>query len=408
MNSKATKNKVLPRGWREVRLGDVGTFSKGNGITKNELVEEGIPCVCYGELYTKHNFKIRNLYSFVSNADLGKYKLINKNDLLFAGSGETREEIGKCASFDYYTRAYAGGDVIICSINSKKLRADFASCYLNTIGRKQINRLGQGNSIVHIYSRFLENIEVPLPSLAEQETIVSLLETWDTAIEKTEALIAAKEKRFKWLLKRLIGDQQDNSEWRKVNLGEVCNVFKGSGLSKSGIDEDGKRKCILYGQLYTIYSEIIDQVISRTNIDDGVLSKKGDVLVPGSTTTKGIDLANATTVLESDVLLGGDINILRPVKANLYDSSFLAYYLTHIKKREILRYTQGSTIVHLYGRDLRKLNLSLPDINKQKQIVKILNTDKIERSILNQLTIQYRIQKRGFIQKLLTGVWQSD
>ena len=72
-------------------------------------------------------------------------------------------------------------------------------------------------------------------------------------------------------------------------------------------------------------------------------------MIPGSTTTKGIDLANATALFEENVLLGGDINILRALKKNVYDSSFLAYQLTHSKKREIARYTQGITIVHLYG-----------------------------------------------------------
>ena len=129
--------------------------------------------------------------------------------------------------FNHDIRAYAGGDVIICSLDPKAVRADFASCYLNTIGRKQINRLGQGNSIVHIYSRYLEDVVIPLPSIEEQKAIASLLEKWDTAIEKIEALIEAKEKRFKWLLKTLISDQQDNPKWRQVKLAEVGAIHSG-------------------------------------------------------------------------------------------------------------------------------------------------------------------------------------
>ena len=186
MSKIAAKDGALLQGWRNVKLGEVGKFSKGNGITKSELVVEGVPCVRYGELYTKHNFKIQNFYSFISNNNLGKYKLIKTNDLLFAGSGETREEIGKCASFNLHTEAYAGGDVIVCSIDPIALRADFASYYLNTLGRRQLDKLGQGDSIVHIYSRYLENVEIPVPPLPEQKAIVTLLEIWDEAIEKTE------------------------------------------------------------------------------------------------------------------------------------------------------------------------------------------------------------------------------
>ena len=204
MNKNTTKEGMLPEGWQEMMLGDVSVCSKGNGITKSELVEKGMPCVRYGELYTRHNFRILNFYSFIDSEGINKRTLIKKNDLLFAGSGETKQEIGKCASFNHNIKAYAGGDVIIFSINHKKLHADFVSYYLNTIGRKQMNKLGQGDSIVHIYGRFLKDIKIPVPPLSEQQNIISLLATWDTAIEKIDALIAAKEKQFKWLTTRLI------------------------------------------------------------------------------------------------------------------------------------------------------------------------------------------------------------
>ena len=133
MSNNSVQNMSLPKGWRKIKLGDVSKFSKGNGITKDEVIAEGVPCVRYGELYTKHHFKINDFYSFISDENPGKYKLIKNNDLLFAGSGETREEIGKCASFNHSTAAYAGGDVIVCSIDPKVLCADIASYYLGML-----------------------------------------------------------------------------------------------------------------------------------------------------------------------------------------------------------------------------------------------------------------------------------
>ena len=208
--------------WRKMTLGDVGIFSKGSGITKNELVDHGIPCICYGEIYIKHNFRIRNFYSFISDTNQAKRKLLKKNDLLFAGSGETREDIGKCASFDHNTKVYAGGDVIICSIDPKKLRADFASYYLNTIGRRQMNKLGQGNSIVHIYSRFLENLEIILPPLPEQKRIVNLLDTAEKEIEILEQLAEQYRTQKRGLMQKLL-----TGEWRikpsPYNPSSRCN-----------------------------------------------------------------------------------------------------------------------------------------------------------------------------------------
>lgn len=76
MNRKVARGEALPQGWRKIKLGEVSKFSKGNGITKDEVIAEGIPCVRYGELYTKHNFKINDFYSFISDKNSGKHKLI--------------------------------------------------------------------------------------------------------------------------------------------------------------------------------------------------------------------------------------------------------------------------------------------------------------------------------------------
>ena len=86
-----------------------------------------------------------------------------------------------------------------------------------------------GSNYPAINSSDISNFKIPIPSLSEQKAIASLLETWDTAIEKTEALIAAKERQFKWLLKTLISDQQDNHRWREVRLGDVCEKIVGGG-----------------------------------------------------------------------------------------------------------------------------------------------------------------------------------
>ena len=108
-------------------------------------------------------------------------------------------------------------------------------------------------------------------------------------------------------------DQNGNPypDWEEKRLGEVFSCVRGKGISKNDISEDGKKECILYGQLYTTYDEVVYEIISKTNCDEGVLSKIGDLLVPSSTTTTGIDLANVTALNKSEVLLGGDISILR-------------------------------------------------------------------------------------------------
>lgn len=188
-------------------------------------------------------------------------------------------------------------------------------------------------------------------------------------------------------------------EWKIKTIDDVSLVFKGKGLSKDKLDPLGKNKCILYGQLFTTYNEVIKEIKSRTDFNEGVRSQNGDVLMPGSTTTKAEDLAIASAVLEDDILLGGDINILRK-KEDLYDSIFLAYYLTHYKKKEIGSFGQGTTIIHLYGRDIKKINLILPSLIEQKKIVEIISTIDEDIQKTDNVISQTEKLKDGFVQDM--------
>ena len=376
-------------------------FSKGSGITKSEVRDTGVPCIRYGELYTKHNLKVRNFYSFISNKDLDKRKLIKNNDLLFAGSGETKEEIGKCASFNHDIRAYAGGDVIICSLDPKAVRADFASCYLNTIGRKQINRLGQGNSIVHIYSRYLENVVIPLPSIEEQKAIASLLEKWDTAIEKIEALIEAKEKQFKWLLKTLISDQQDNPEWRQVKLEEVGVIH--SGGTPSTRDSSNWNGDILWltpsevTRLSEKYINSTERQITRKGLSRTTLLPENCLIV---CTRATIGNCCINTV---PMAINQGFKCIQPHRR--YSVTFL-YYAFLLLKTRLIRLSCGNTFGEVSKKDFANILISIPSLFEQKAIAAHLDTAQQEIYLLKQLTEQYRTQKRGLMQKLLTGKWR--
>ena len=119
---------------------------------------------------------------------------------------------------------------------------------------------------------------------------------------------------------------QVTEKWKDYKLYELCDFKKGAGLSKNKIVDKGSFPCILYGELFTTYSEEITQIQSHTNINEGIPSKIGDVLIPASTTTSAIDLAIASVLNSDEVLLGGDINILRQ-KNELYVPFYLALLL---------------------------------------------------------------------------------
>ena len=167
--------------WEEVKLADVGTFRKGSGITKKDLCPEGVAAIRYAELYTKHDVTVRQIYSYVSEETAAKSCTVNTGDILFATSGETLEEIGKCAAYLQTSPCVTGGDCIVFSPDSHD--SHFLSAVLNTGDvKKAISRQGQGNAVVHIYLRDLRDILVPLPSPQEQTAIATILTTADNEI----------------------------------------------------------------------------------------------------------------------------------------------------------------------------------------------------------------------------------
>ena len=109
----------VPAHWEVVQLGRIGRFSKGSGGTKADEVPEGVPCIRYGDLYTSHRFHIRASRSCVSEAVALNYTPLRYGDILFAGSGETIEEIGKSAVNLIDQPACCGGDVILFGLKER-------------------------------------------------------------------------------------------------------------------------------------------------------------------------------------------------------------------------------------------------------------------------------------------------
>ena len=154
--------------------------------------------------------------------------------------------------------------------------------------------------------------------------------------------------------------------WEQRKLGDIFDFYRGRGLSWVDISEDGVNACILYGNLYTDYGMTIYSVKYKTNLPKEAcfLSKIGDVLIPASDTTP-TGLARASSLNLDDVLLGGDINILRPKKGH---GDFLSFTI-NANKAELIKRIKGSTVRHLNGSDLKEISLVISiDLKEQTAI----------------------------------------
>lgn len=171
--------------WKAKRLGEIGTFYKGQGIRRDDVSDEGVPCIRYGEIYTRYSDCVIAPESRISESVCESAFPLRSGDILFAGSGETAEEIGMCVAYLGEQPAFAGGDIVVLRPNGG------ISAYLGrllnhpTIAQQKA-RLGQGDAVVHISARNLAQIEVHLPNPEEQTAIATILSDMDTEIETLE------------------------------------------------------------------------------------------------------------------------------------------------------------------------------------------------------------------------------
>ena len=138
--------------WQRVRLGDIGIFDKGYGVPKDKITAIGKKAITYGEIYTKYDIVIQEFHSYIDNITASISKQISSGAILFAGSGETLEDIGKCVVFIDEDIAYAGGDIIVFN-STRVVNSLFLSYCLNSpLITSQKRAYGQGHSVVHILS----------------------------------------------------------------------------------------------------------------------------------------------------------------------------------------------------------------------------------------------------------------
>lgn len=251
----------------------------------------------------------------------------------------------------------------------------------------------------------MSNLEISVPPIAEQRAIAKVLSDMDDFLGALDALIAKKQAVKQTAMQQLLTCNTRlpgfDGEWETKRLGDIASFYKGSGLSKKDLAPDGKRRCIHYGQLFTIYGERITKVVSGTNLTGSFfLSRPNDVLMPASDVTPN-GLATASCILLADVILGGDVLIVRPSE-NTLNGEYLAYVIkTH--RDEIMRLVSGTTVFHLYGRDLSNFRFSAPSVTEQTAITKVLADMDTEIAALECSLDKTRDIKHGILQQLLSG-----
>ena len=375
----------VPAHWEVVQLGRIGRFSKGSGGTKADEVSEGVPCIRYGDLYTSHKYHIRASRAFVTETDALNYTPIRYGDNLFAGSGETIEEIGKSAVNLIEQPACCGGDVILFR-PEREIDARFSGYAIDCPqSQYQKSTMGRGITVMHIYGGELKNLWMALPPLPEQAAIACYLDHVDRRIQR---YIEAKEK-FITLLQEArqatihravtrglnpdvplkpsgvdwLGDVPAHWEVRRLRtLGEAI-----IGLTYSPqdvVDEDEGTLVLRASNIFEGRIVCGDTVYVRCSVPDRLVAQGGDILICSRSGSRALIGKNARIdSASSGATFGAFMTIFRSAHND---------YLHCIFNSKLFEYQSGafltSTINQLTLGILNSFKIPWPPPAEQKQI----------------------------------------
>lgn len=397
--------KNIPDGWQETKLSGIGVFFKGSGITKEQLTETGHNAVRYGELYTKHNFHIKKVYSYIPDDVVPFATKIQYGDILFAGSGETNDEIGKSAVYLLKEEGYAGGDTII--LRPKNANSLFLSYFLNVgEARKKLREFGQGQSVVHIYKSDIESIKLHLPPLPEQNRIVTVLETLDKAVESLGRVIEIKKRVKKGLMQKLLTGAVRlpgfTETWETVKLETIGNIISGGTPSKQ--NENFWKGTIPW----ISSSDLVDDDIKYINVhryitNEAVKDSATKIVPPKSLVFVSRVGVGKMVVNEIALCTSQDFQSLIIKNDNAHESYFLAYRLI-VEMQKFLSNNQGTSIKGFLKKDLENFIITLPKGKKeQTAIANVITTADTEITTLEKKLALLKDQKKYLLNNLITG-----
>ncbi len=389
---KQTKAGVIPEDWEVVRLKELLSKDIQNGyspICPEETTGHWI--LSLGSLSRDRKLNIFDRKPAPINDLKVKQFVLKKNDFLISRAN-TPERVGFSGVFRSNENIYSYPDLMMrFRINEKLINIDFLENYLKSfrvINYLQISAVGSSSSMVKINKKIVENILILLPPLKEQEKIAKILTTWDRAIEKLEELITQKEQLKKGLMQKLLSDEvrfkEFKNEWKEIRLGDIVKIRKGEQINKSKLTKDGDFPVINGGITPSGYTNNFNTLENTITISEGGNS------------------CGFVNYITERFWSGGHCYTLEEIQTN----KIFLYQVLKLNEHRIMKLRVGSGLPNIQKKDIENFKFLIPSFEKeeeQQKIAQVLTTADKEIELLKKELKALKEQKRGLMQKLLTG-----
>ena len=381
---------MLPNGWKKSKIGETCSLLSGQDFPPNLYgnEEKGMPYITGASNFAGNHIILNRWTEHPKN-------IAKKGDILLVCKGSG---FGITAIADFEKAHIARQVMALQKLNGVDRDFLYQVVSMNV---RNIKQKGCG-LIPGIDRKTVLNIEYLLPPIEEQKKIAATLSVWDSAIEKMEKLIEAKEVSFNSLLKELIYSPAEKEHWNIVKLGDVSEMSSG-GTPKSSIEKyyNGDVLWVSIADMTEqgMYIKDTAKKLTKLGIENSAakIYPKGTVLYAMYASIGEVSIAEKE-MASSQAILGIQVS-------DKLVNKYLYYFLVGQKERIKLQ-GQAGTQSNLNAGMVKNLDIPVPSIKEQNKIIAVLDNGMGELSLLKQQLENYKKQKQGLMQKLLSGQWR--
>ncbi|EJL9433614.1 restriction endonuclease subunit S [Vibrio cholerae] len=364
----------------------------GSQLKAEEYTEDGIPVVMPKDIY---GGKIK--IDTIARTSIEKAKSLQKHflqegDILFPRRGD----LGRIAVASKDNEGWICGTGCLRARLSEEVLPKYIHQFVlmpQVVRWLENNALGQ--TMLNLNTTIIGELPVYAPPMETQKSIADALQTWDNAIEKTEALIAAKEKQFEWLTSNMINRAGHKRTAASGLMTEVSKRNKNSTIERvlSVTNHSG----------FVLPEEQFERRVASTNVSNYKVVEQGQYAYNPSR----INVGSIARLDDWENGILSPMYVVFKLDTQKVCSDYFLHWLNSSEARQRIKNSaQGSVRETVSFKDLGAIDIPLPAMDVQKDVTYKLNLAQKEISLLKKTLEQYRSQKRGLMQKLLTGEWQ--
>ncbi|HDZ9302902.1 TPA: restriction endonuclease subunit S [Vibrio cholerae] len=391
-----SKLQTTPSGWKLTTLGTFMEFKNGVNADKNAY-GSGTEFVNVMDIFKRNFMKKCSILGKVEITEKQKAEYsVKYGDILFNRTSEVPDEIAFSSVYLDEAEITFGGFVIRGRQKKELLDPLFAGyCFNNSSIRREMIRRSQGVVRANIGQKDLNKVPILIPPKDEQKKIASVLALWDNAIEKTEALITAKEKQFEWLTSNLINRAGHKRTAASGLMTEISKRNKSSTIERvlSVTNHSG----------FVLPEEQFERRVASANVSNYKVVEQGQYAYNPSR----INVGSIARLDDWENGILSPMYVVFKLDTKKVCSDYFLHWLNSSEARQRIKNSaQGSVRETVSFKDLGAIDIPLPAMDVQKDVTYKLNLAQKEISLLKKTLEQYRSQKSGLMQKLLTGEWQ--